>query len=202
MALPCDQIHTVQAQPGKRHCTNCGAMLLDQAKWTEGPSNPLATLPNPSSQLQAGHDFQKAHPTPAPTTILQDRVPQPSSPFDLHSVTNSISMLAILVSTTWKPEGEVFPIRGERTRVGRGPLEISLSHDRAMSDFHAIILIRLKGRRGFTLSDNASQNGTYLNGELIEEAVPLPNYARIRMGSTEFTFIVVDPDLRSPISPP
>lgn len=142
----CPHPHSLEANPGKRYCPKCGAVL--------GESEASAGSP-PTSQV--------------------------------------LPLLAVLVSHTWKPEGEVFLIRGERNRLGRGDLEVSLPHDRTMSDYQATIMIRLKGKRVFTISDNASQNGTFVNDELIEESVPLSNYDRIRAGATQFTFIIVDP---------
>ena len=49
-------------------------------------------------------------------------------------------------------------------------------------------------RRGFTIGDNISLGGTDVNDIPVEEQFrSLPNYARIRTGSTHWIFLIVDP---------
>ena len=45
--------------------------------------------------------------------------------------------------------------------------------------------------------------GTYVNGKAVEElSHPLPNYSKIRTGSTTWTFIAIEPPVVEPPVPP
>jgi len=100
-------------------------------------------------------------------------------------------IVGILLTYTWRPEGQIFPIREGRNRIGRSnECEISLPEDSHLSGLNSHITYR----KNFTIGDLVSMGGTDLNGEPVEENyVKLPNYAQIRAGSTHFTFIAVDP---------
>ena len=54
-------------------------------------------------------------------------------------------------------------------------------------------------RRSFMVGDMVSMGGTDLDDEPVEEQFRLmANYARIRTGSTQWFFVIVDPSLVSP----
>lgn len=197
----CPRPHTLQANPGRRFCEACGTVLKDEAQSEGGSVQGRRTMVDP--MVPATPVPPAAFPVPAQTpppavprrgdrTIL-DSGPGPQVPGDPEPADQPI--LAALVSHTWKPGGEIHPIRGERTRFGRTDCEVAFPNDRTMTGHHGTILIRLKGKRVFTISDQGSQNGTYLNGELIEEARVLNNYDLIRAGATELRFVILDPTL-------
>jgi hypothetical protein len=101
-------------------------------------------------------------------------------------------IVGILVTYTWKSEGQVFEVREGRNRIGRDPnqCDIAIERDDTLSARNSSIIYRSK----FVISDLDSQSGTHVNGEIVEEAsVPLPNYSSIRVGSTTFTFVAFDP---------
>jgi len=100
-------------------------------------------------------------------------------------------IVGILLTYTWKPEGQIFPIREGRNRIGRNSeCEIALTEDPHLSGINSHITYR----KNFTIGDLVSMGGTDMNGDPVEEThVRLPNYAQIRAGSTHFTFIVADP---------
>lgn len=101
-------------------------------------------------------------------------------------------IIGILVTYTWKPEGQIFEVREGRNRIGRDPnqCDIVIEQDETLSARNSSIVYRSK----FIISDLDSQSGTYVNGEIVEEAsIPLPNYSSIRVGSTTFTFVAIDP---------
>jgi Inner membrane component of T3SS, cytoplasmic domain len=102
-------------------------------------------------------------------------------------------VVGILVTYSWKPEGQVFPVREGRNLIGRGEeCDIRLPEDPMLSQVNSHVTFR----QSFVLGDMVSMSGTDLNGEPVEEQFrPLKNYARIRTGSTHWTFVIVDPVL-------
>ena len=99
-------------------------------------------------------------------------------------------IVGLLITYTWNPEGQVFPIREGRNLIGRNSTcDIALPQDSHLSDTNTHVTYR----KNFTVGDMVSMGGTDLNGDPIEENfVRLPNYARIRAGSTHFLFISVE----------
>jgi len=95
------------------------------------------------------------------------------------------------VTYSWKPEGQVFAVREGRNLIGRGTeCEVCIPDDGTLSNVNSHITYR----KSFVIGDMVSMSGTDLNGAPIEEQfVPLPNYATIRTGSTQWTFISIQP---------
>jgi len=104
-------------------------------------------------------------------------------------------IVALLVTYSWRPEGEVFPIYEGRNYLGQDPeCEICLPGDEQLSRIHTAIFYR---GAGFEISDEKSLNGTYVNGQPVPLAgQPLPNYAELRTGGTIWKFIAVEPETR------
>jgi hypothetical protein len=102
-------------------------------------------------------------------------------------------VIGVLITYSWSPEGQVFPIREGRNLIGRGDrCNIRVPEDPAMSDENTHITFR----QNFVIGDMVSMSGTDLNGEPVEEQFKsLGNYARIRTGSTNWIFVIVDPVL-------
>jgi len=102
-------------------------------------------------------------------------------------------VIAVLVTYSWKPEGQVFPIREGRNLIGRGDeCDVKIPDDAMLSSVNSHITFR----QSFTMGDMVSMGGTYLNGEVVEEQFrPLSNLSTIRAGSTQLLFVIVDPKL-------
>jgi hypothetical protein len=100
-------------------------------------------------------------------------------------------IVGILVSYSWKPDGEIFPLREGRNIIGRDvSCDVCVAMDQTLSERNTHITFR----NNFVIGDLVSMKGTDLNGEPIEEQFhSLPNYATIRAGSTYFTFIAIQP---------
>jgi predicted component of type VI protein secretion system len=102
-------------------------------------------------------------------------------------------VIAVLVTYSWKPEGQVFPIREGRNLIGRSDeCDVKIPEDAMLSTVNSHITFR----QSFTMGDMVSMGGTYLNGEVVEEQFrPLKNLSTIRAGSTQLLFVIVDPKL-------
>ena len=102
-------------------------------------------------------------------------------------------IVGILITYTWKPEGQLFAVREGRNLIGRDPeqCEIAVPEDNTLSSTNTHITFR----KTFVIGDMVSMSGTDVDGEPIEQQFrPLHNYATIRTGSTYWTFISAQPD--------
>lgn len=101
-------------------------------------------------------------------------------------------IVGVLVTYSWSDQGQIFPVYEGRNRIGSDPAQcdIVIPQDDTLSSVNSHIIYR----KSFTIGDDVSMGGTDVDGEPVEVAfVPLRNYARIRTGSTHFTFITVQP---------
>ena len=109
---------------------------------------------------------------------------------------NARRVVAVLVTYTWRPEGEVFLLREGKNFVGAGKTsevegnrnrDVYLPHDAALSAEHALIVCR-QGK--FHVYDQRSSNGTFLDGELVPlQGGTLENYSSLLAGRTTWTFV-------------
>jgi hypothetical protein len=129
---------------------------------------------------------------PAPNrTVYRPESSQGHAPsHPVHAPTQR-RVVGILVTYSWKPDGEIFPVREGRNLIGRDPdCEICVPVDQTMSGRNTHITFRTT----FVVGDLVSMKGTDLNGYPIEQQfLSLPNYSVIRAGSTHFTFIAIEP---------
>jgi len=103
-------------------------------------------------------------------------------------------VVGVLITYSTRPDGQVFAVREGRNRIGRNmENEIAVPDDIAMSGLNSFIIFHPQGRKQFMVDDANSQNGTFVNGEIIEDRSRLPNYSEIKAGSTVFKFIAVEP---------
>lgn len=108
-------------------------------------------------------------------------------------------IVGALVTYTWVPGGELYPVREGKNYIGRGDssdpaqkvYEIHIPQDEKMSVMHALILCRA-GR--FEIIDQESSNGTFLGEKFLtsNQSYELNNYAEIRTGCTLWIFIKID----------
>jgi FHA domain len=124
-------------------------------------------MPPPSTQSEPGVDSGPAAPR------VQER-----------------KVIGVLVTYSWKPEGQVFPVREGRNLIGRGEeCDIRVPEDPMLSQVNSHITFR----QNFVVGDMVSMSGTDLNGDPVEEQFrQLGNYAQIRTGSTHWTFVIID----------
>lgn len=118
-------------------------------------------------------------------------------------------ILGVLITYTWRPEGQLFTIREGKNYIGAGDVsseptprkcEILIDADARMSSEHALILCRA-GR--YDIVDQKSSNGTFLGNELVPvQGTELPNYAALKTGSTVWTFIKITPPAGEAVRPP
>jgi hypothetical protein len=110
-------------------------------------------------------------------------------------------IVGVLITYTWHPEGELFPVREGKNFIGSGQVSSDPSHpdcypkieqDVRMSSEHALILCR-HGK--YEIIDQTSSNGTFLNDEMLmsNKATELSDYAEIKTGNTLWTFIKIKP---------
>jgi len=101
-------------------------------------------------------------------------------------------IVGVLVTYSWKNEGQLFPLCEGRNIVGRDATEsdIAIPQDPALSAKNTYIVYR----KNFMIADAMSMGGTDMDGEPVEEQKRLRNYSTIRTGSTYWTFISFDPD--------
>lgn len=104
-------------------------------------------------------------------------------------------IIGALITYTWKPEGQLFPLREGRNRIGRNDeCEVCLPNDGALSNVNTHIYHYPDDKACF-ISDAGSQNGTHVNGQNIrQDSRRLSGYATIRTGATVWTFISATPD--------
>jgi pSer/pThr/pTyr-binding forkhead associated (FHA) protein len=92
---------------------------------------------------------------------------------------------ALVVRSGGGRAGETFPLEGDRTSLGRAPeCEIFLD-DVTVSRHHAVIR---RGADGFTIDDEGSLNGTYVNRRRVETA-KLEDGDEVQIGKYKITFL-------------
>lgn len=115
----------------------------------------------------------------------------------------------VLVTYTWRGEGEIFACREGKNFIGSGDIsseaehrrcDICIPQDDTMSAEHALILCR---QGNYEILDQISSNGTFLNGQMLKanQGTDLPNYAEIKTGHTLWTFIQIKPPVAEMAQP-
>jgi ribosomal protein L40E len=125
-------------------------------------------------------------------TVFRQPESSPSGKDRAYPAPGARKIVGVLITYTWRDDGQIFPIREGRNLIGRDPekCDIAISEDDTLSAVNSHITFR----KDFVIGDNVSMSGTYVDNEPIEEQFrPLKNYARIRTGSTVWTFIAIDP---------
>jgi pSer/pThr/pTyr-binding forkhead associated (FHA) protein len=110
-------------------------------------------------------------------------------------------VVGILLTYSWQPEGQLFPIREGKNFIGRDQVsseveprdcDVQIPQDKRMSAEHAVILCRAGN---YEIIDQMSSNGTFVDGSLLKanQSYDLRNYAEIVTGTTTWTFVRVIP---------
>jgi hypothetical protein len=150
------------------------AQPAEKAAAAPGVSQRRVTVFDPSTLAGASAKGSSAEPGKAPVSTAGRKI------------------VGVLVTYSWSDQGQIFPVCEGRNRIGSDPVQcdIAVPQDDTLSAINSHIVFR----KSFTIGDDVSMGGTDVDGEPVEIAfVPLRNYARIRTGSTHWTFIAVEP---------
>jgi len=160
------------------------------------PPRPGMGVPSPPSPPPSVPSSAGTKPRPREHTVFRPVPGADAASSSTPSVAKDRKIVGILVTYSWKPEGQVFHIREGRNFIGRDKeCEICVPEDETLSGKNSHITFR----QTFVIGDMVSMTGTDLNGVPIEQQFcSLSNYATIRAGSTYFTFIAIEP----PPAPP
>jgi Zn ribbon nucleic-acid-binding protein len=149
------------------------------------PGMPQPVTP-PVDRSRSHTEFRPAfNPVSNPVSDAQRAAPATSA------VSSGRKIVGLLITYSWVPEGQIFPIREGRNYIGRdNDCEVCVPDDQTMSGRNSHITFR----QNFVVGDLVSMTGTDVDEVPIEEQFrSLPNYATIRAGSTHFTFISIKP---------
>lgn len=190
--------------PGWDSCPYCASEAAAQARNAQpSPPPPLPAAPRAGGNRQATIVESPLPPGPPPPEPARHDAPDqsqslrrkatqfagPSEGAQLLAKSDTRRIVAILITYTWRSEGEIFPVREGRNRIGSDPgCDVHLAADPQMSSIHATIIYR---GHDFWIDDEKSMNGTFVNDECIEEKQRLPSGARIQTGATVWRFIAV-----------
>lgn len=97
-------------------------------------------------------------------------------------------IVGFLVSYDIDPLGMVYNLYEGRNLIGRIHPASVLIPNSSVSDKHALILYR---DEKFYLADELSTNGTFVNGEMIEEKVKLADRDEVKFGEIKTRFIII-----------
>jgi len=112
----------------------------------------------------------------------------------------SRKIVGILITFSWRSEGQLFAIYEGKNFIGRGTVEseggraceIQINNDKTLSNEHALILCRA-GR--YELFDQKSTSGTFLNDEFVDNrGTKLSERGRIKTGATVWIFQRIESD--------
>lgn len=112
--------------------------------------------------------------------------------------TDTRKITGVLVTFTWKLQGELFVLREGKNFIGSGPAEseggrpcdVLITTDSMLSNEHALILCRAGG---YELFDQHSTNGTYLDDQFVKgQGAEIPDRAKIKTGATVWTFLKIE----------
>ncbi len=92
---------------------------------------------------------------------------------------------ALVVRSGGGREGETFPLAGERVVVGRSPEADVFLDDVTVSRSHAVVS---RDDAGYTIEDDGSLNGTYVNRRRVEKA-SLEDGDEVQIGKYRLTFL-------------
>lgn len=119
-----------------------------------------------------------------------------SGPTNHSQASDTRKIVGVLVSYSWVPGGQIFPVREGKNYIGKENssgqnCDIQVPQDAKMSRVHALILCRAGN---YEIIDQESSNGTFLNDEVLPSnlSVALENHAEFKTGSTLWTFIMID----------
>ncbi|HXE56857.1 MAG TPA: FHA domain-containing protein, partial [Gemmatimonadales bacterium] len=130
--------------------------------------------------MPAGAEY-RLNATTAQPAVAQPAVAQPAG--------SRVVTLASLLARSGPLKGQRFPVRVPVANVGRADYNDVVIPDPSVSGAHA----KLQRREGvWILTDLGSTNGTFVNGERLEEETPLGPGDTIALGEVAFLFEPID----------
>jgi pSer/pThr/pTyr-binding forkhead associated (FHA) protein len=199
---------SAETRPGDNFCLNCGNRLV--------PSTPSPQQAQPvfgDATLPASEDWVPPVPETSSSaqesgwrdeenlmTIANTSMEPPSSPVDTSAATSSAAPVAqAIMDKVENPAhlilrtdtGEVlqeYPLEKAETSIGRAPTsDILLSKDKLTSRRHATVTYE---NGEYVILDERSANGTFVNGQQLEEMTPrtLHDGDHIGIGEHELVF--------------
>ncbi|MCP4117720.1 MAG: FHA domain-containing protein [Desulfobacteraceae bacterium] len=189
----CPKGHTMD--PNWDTCPYCEAEKKGQTK----SSRPNAAAASGDRETKVGEVLKEGG---SRETKSMPSQPQAASGAGGHvGVGETRRIVGVLITYSWLPEGELFPVREGKNFIGSGKVSsdpshpechIQISRDVKMSSEHALILCR---HGMYEIIDQTSSNGTFFNGEMLmsNKSTELSDYAEIRTGNTLWTFIKIKP---------
>jgi len=178
----------VEGQPGM----GPGGRRLTEREGV-GPGAPLPPRPRPISPPPAPQAAPGAPGAPKPRKTEFRPIPTPGATgtTPAPTISKGRKIVAMLISYSWNPDGQVYPIYEGRNLIGRDQdCEVCIPEDTTLSGRNSHITYR----QNFVVGDMVSMAGTDVNNVPIEEQFhALPNYSTIRAGSTYFTFVSAAP---------
>jgi pSer/pThr/pTyr-binding forkhead associated (FHA) protein len=199
---------SAETRPGDNFCLNCGNRLV--------PSTPSPQQAQPvfgDATLPASEDWVPPVPEASSSTqesgwrddenlmtIANTSMEPPASPVDTATATSSAAPVAqAIMDKVENPArlilrtdtGEVlqeYPLEKAETSIGRAPTsDILLSKDKLTSRRHATVTYE---NGNYVILDERSANGTFVNGQQLEEMTPrtLHDGDHIGVGEHELVF--------------
>jgi pSer/pThr/pTyr-binding forkhead associated (FHA) protein len=199
---------SAETRPGDNFCLNCGNRLVPS---TPSPqqAQPVfgdATLPASEDWLPPGPE---ASPSPQESewredenllTIANTSLEPPASPVDTSASSSSAAPVAqaildkvehparLILRTDTGEVLQEYPLEKPETSIGRAPTsDILLSKDKLTSRRHATVSYE---NDNYVILDERSANGTFVNGQQLEEKTPrtLQDGDHIGIGEHELVF--------------
>ena len=199
---------SAETRPGDNFCLNCGNRLV--------PSTPSPQQAQPAfgdATLPASEDWLPPGPEASPShqesewkedenllTIANTSMEPAASPVDTSAASTSAAPVAqAILDKVEHPAhlilrtdtGEVlkeYPLENPETSIGRAPAsDILLSKDKLTSRRHATVSYQ---NGNYVIVDERSANGTFVNGQQLEEMTPrtLQDGDHIGIGEHELVF--------------
>jgi len=173
--------------PSQAECPNCGysenaphrpKSEAQQHQWTPDEPSPSGH-PQPSP---GGSPSPGGKPSSGGTVI------RGTNRTDSHEPRKKL--VGFLVTYSRSQNGVFFPLYEGRNAVGSDPSQnVHIEGDTQISGKHLFILYRVHDRK-FKIKDEMSTNGTFINGDIIDEG-ELKNFDMIRIGDTHLVFMAI-----------
>jgi pSer/pThr/pTyr-binding forkhead associated (FHA) protein len=199
---------SAETRPGDNFCLNCGNRLV--------PSTPSPQQAQPvfgDATLPASEDWVPPVPETSSSaqesgwrddenlmTIANTSMEPPASPVDTSAATSSAAPVAqaimdkvdnparLILRTDTGEVLQEYPLEKAETSIGRAPTsDILLSKDKLTSRRHATVTYE---NGEYVILDERSANGTFINGQQLEEMTPrtLHDGDHIGIGEHELVF--------------
>jgi len=170
-----------------QRCPNCGSQVTNKTTKLTVPDKDYQESQNCDETISKSthSDFED-------TECIDDDIYEGTAIQDADGTTKPASkkkLVGMLVTYSQNPRGLSFPIYEGRNIIGRKTIKTSPQGDNEVSEQHCLILYRAVEKK-FRFKDLQSGNGTYVNGEILDEG-ELKNYDVITVGSTKMIFIAI-----------